>query len=186
MKLHEFLNESILTSDIIKNKIIDKFNLKSNDKIKRLSKKKVGSNVERVFSTSKGNVVVLSDKDDVNIVSIELSQIDVINDIEKDKVTSVKYSNIEYIDSTEKIIVSGVYPINGILVLDNLSSKQYYTLRNKQDVNISIISKEYYDFFDFIEQLDENISTPSTYSYKLEIPEVSWSNKLPDSNKKLF
>jgi hypothetical protein len=102
----------------------------------------------------------------------------------KDKVTTtiVKYEKIEYIDSTEKIIIHAKEPINKVIVVDSMSSEQYYTVKGKQDLNVSILYEPASDWYDYKNgEIGEH-----QYNYVIKDGVVDWKSRRFEKDEKWF
>lgn len=99
------------------------------------------------------------------------------------KETNVKYDKIEYIDSTEKMIVHITEPIKKVLVISDLKSEAYFTVKGRQDINVSILYQPNSDLYDYV---DDEI-TDHDYYFKFKDGDLEWKSSVPvTKNEKWF
>ena len=100
----------------------------------------------------------------------------------KSKSTIVKYDNIEYIDSKEKIVIHAQEPINKVIVIDSISAEQYYTIKGKQDLNVSIFYKPQADYYDY----KKDIVSEHLYHYVIKDGDLDWKSREIEKKEKWF
>ena len=96
--------------------------------------------------------------------------------------TIVKYDKIEYTDSTEKVIIHATEPIKKVIVLDTLSTEQYYTIKGKQDLNVSILYSPSSDFYDY----KKGVVSEYRYNYLIKDDGIDWKSRLIEKDEKWF
>jgi hypothetical protein len=65
--------------------------------------------------------------------------------------SNVKYNKVEFIDSTEKIVIDVVEPMKRVIILPNIKTQEYFSIRSayaNNDINITITYTPESDFYD--------------------------------------
>lgn len=118
----------------------------------------------------------------VVLVFMIFATVDLMNNEKLNTETIVKYDKVEFIDSTEKLIIYAVEPVKQTIVINKMSTEQYFTVKNSTDLNISIVYTPKSDYYDYkAGKISEH-----NYKYKIAYDGKVWESYSFEKDEKWF